>query len=318
MSCTGERNRQARCLASEAKVAPGQIDAGERCPACSTVLTLGHLCPQCTGGAGVFRFPPPAGETAGETQEFAQAVRRGPAGPPTPLAAGMTGAQIVAYIDDGRGVRKPRRAAYCDPDDPNRYLHDGDSEVVACHLAGLLGLQVVPETVYEGAGETTTQRFVEDGQVLAVAVGKRGAAAIQALLAQQEERVWTLLALDLITGNNDRNPANVVFDPQGQVWAVDHGNCTWQRFGPGDAARPLAWNYLLMYFQGRSPDPRQFVEVPHGRVVFPPAMVERWRQVTAAQFQAAFAGVAADSHVRPAAAWQNLQDIVARNGVVQW
>lgn len=261
---------------------------------------------------------------------FARAVRAGTGNTVEPLG-GKTKAQLRDYGVAGAGVWKAMRGDYRG----GRYNHDGHSEVAAYCLVRLLGgTDVVPETVFDQEG--TVQRFVPDAFLPWAIPRKRGKpSAVELpprppaewnmydLLHAQEERVYTLLALDIIADNWDRHEGNFLFDPIGDVYGIDHGHATWDRWDDENNVEhgPLANSYLLMYFWGKfAGRPRTVLR--HGQLQFPPALVARWRAITRAQFDAACAPVTAQDAqlgvVNLDNAWANLQYIVARDGLVTW
>lgn len=266
-----------------------------------------------------------------------------------PLGAGVCQARICQYRGDGLGVEKKM---WADPEGDGSYDHDGNSEVAAYALAVLLsadGVGVVPETVFDARHERTSQQF-HPGHVAAtipVRPGERPAKepmvvpltpeaeaagplavpdmwTLYDLLRTQPERVYEVLALDLITGNMDRHPGNMLFDRQGTLWGIDNGHATWQEFaGPDVGAWPIANSYLLMWFQGRiMPFGGQhpYETQASGAVTFPPQLVERWRGITKEQFMAAFAAadISTVGNVNLENGWKNLQYIVAHAGRVEW
>lgn len=265
-----------------------------------------------------------------------------------PLGAGKTGALLCQYRGDGLGVEKARWALY--DQQAGRYNHDGNSEVAAHALARLLspdGVGVVPETVFSAAHDKTVQQFIP-GFVAATIPERAGAEPQQApralpltdetaapatvpemwnlydLLRTQPDRVYEVLALDIITGNLDRHPGNIHFDRQGQLWGIDNGHATWLEFGGGEiGAWPVANSYLVLWLQGRMLPLGAgcpYAAQESGSLTFPPQLVERWRRITKAQFTAALveADISTVGNVDLEAGWNNLQYIIAHNGHIVW
>lgn len=294
----------------------------KNCPTESTKVT-----PAEVAGRAIGRDQR-AGEEEG-VSALAQAVRAG-GGSAVLALGGKTKAQLRDYGAAGAGVWKAMRGDYR----RGRYNHDGHSEVAAYCLMRLLGgTDVVPETVFEPEG--TVQRFVPDaflpwaiprlrGKPAAVELPPRPPAEwnIHDLLHAQEERVYTLLALDIIADNGDRHEGNFLFDPTGRLHGIDHGHATWDRWAEPDSEHgPLANSYLLMYFWGKFAG-RPRTALRHGQLQFPAELVARWRAITPAQFRAAFAPVTASDAslgvVNLENAWANWQYIVAHDGLVEW
>lgn len=273
------------------------------------------------------RSAPPPG--CADPAVFAAAAARDERVSDVRLGAGRAEAHLIALAGDGRAIWKPLQAM------PGAfgYRHDGHSEVAAHRLAHLLGAEVVPETVFDGAQAGTTQQFIEGGYVAAAIPQRASVGAVAPvtdpryapppdwnlydLLDKQPERVYTILALDYITGNTDRHAGNLVFDRTGQVWGVDHGNCSWTPFGAPEIGRsPFTRNHLLMWHKGFDGEPVR--ELRYGRVEFPPELVRRWAQISRAEFDAALAGISEAGRVRREHAWQNLQTLIASDGVIEW
>lgn len=257
----------------------------------------------------------PGGNQAGllrgkeTSSDFASAVRTGQTDQVVSVGHGLAAARVVSYTGDGKGIWKPIRAV----PGARGYCHDGNSEVAAYRLGELLQEPVVPETVFDQDHQGTSQRFIEQARIAASVPP----AEQYELLGRQEDRVYTIVALDFIVGNGDRHPGNFLFDEQGQLWAVDHGHATWQEFGTGVLRQQsLSRNYLLMWYLGQEPPPERSMK--HGIVVFPPHLVERWKKITHEQFEQAFADVSQEGRVRSEAAWQNLQKIVQKEGWIEW
>lgn len=100
-----------------------------------------------------------AARPAAEESVFSTAGRTDRVGMAVPMGHGAAEARIVPYIGDGKGVWKALRGA--PHPETGRYMHDGHSEVAADRLARLLGVAVVPETVYDAHGGGTSQQFLE-------------------------------------------------------------------------------------------------------------------------------------------------------------
>lgn len=282
------------------------------------------------------------------TSAFSVAAQQGQKDSAQKLRAGVTGAILCQYRDDGVGVEKPLRAH---PRPDGSYGHDGNSEVAANVLAVLLsadGVGVVPETVFSPAHEGTAQQFIP-GLVatnIPVRQGEFPQSSQSALpppefspvadiplpadwgvcdlVNGQAERVLECVAVDIVMGHWDRHPGNVLFDSDGRLWAIDNGHATWTRFGSAEfGALAVAESYLLLWLSGQ--DLPRWARSPaqvqkSGELTFPAHMVERWRQITKEQFLAAFAAAAVSTtgNVDLETGWANLQYILNHDGTIRW
>lgn len=199
------------------------------------------------------------------------------------LGGGVADAELVEYKDDGKGVWKELSKGY----------HDGHSEVAAYRLSEVLGLGVVPETVYADVGgkKGTSQLFIEDATVGA----KLNISRYDIPRAEREK----VAALDYIIGNRDRHDGNYLRDSAGKLWAVDHGHSTWKR---GSSA--VGSSYLV----GEK-------DLKNGRFHFSQELVDSLAKVRKEDFFAALSDVGETKNVNKQNAWGNLQDIVKDGSV---
>lgn len=321
MTCRGGSQEYVAALAPCTGLSAAEVDAAAHCIKCDRPLSKAGRCPKghaqvAVGTArdgrdrGAARSAPPAQEVV-----FSSAVQAGRIDHSAKLGEGMFGAEVRAYTGDGKGVWKRIHFRMGD-----RWLHDGNNEVAADCLDRLLGVDVVPETVFDPGRTGTSQRFVENG-----VVGARASPRSQHdVLHKQPERYYAILALDIILGNPDRHIGNYIYDERGRVWAIDHGLATWLPFGqPPLGFQPLTRSHPLLFHLGHDmpPEGTAIDEIlEQGQVVFPPEMVARWREITEEQFYAAFAdaGVSEEGRVKLRNGWANLQYILDHDGVIAW
>jgi hypothetical protein len=92
--------------------------------------------------------------------------------------------------------------------------------VEAYRLSELLGLHVVPATVYADMDGTpgTSQQYLPD-----LRTGRELRLDAQWHEIDQDQ-FEDVLILDILTMNNDRNPGNWGLDATGRLWAIDHGH----------------------------------------------------------------------------------------------
>jgi hypothetical protein len=138
----------------------------------------------------------------------------------SPLDDGVTHGERIFYRNDGSGIWKGLGV-----DEPGG--HHGWHEVAAYEISELLGLDVVPETVYakNDAGEMgTCQIFVENS--------RRGSKGV--LDPRGADRAIKVMILDYITQNRDRHPGNYLWDEKNQIVAIDHGHALFQRRSQAD------------------------------------------------------------------------------------
>jgi len=157
MTCRGEHAKQAELLARASRIAGGQVNGATFCAqeGCGAPLNREGACVRPHAPAP----PAPNSSSSGSgTPDFATIVRTSATGPVQRLDQGKASAEVVSYVGDGRGVRKPLQSAQDEV--TGRYHHDGNSEVAAYRLGRLLGVEIVPDTVFDGDGSRTTQRFI--------------------------------------------------------------------------------------------------------------------------------------------------------------
>jgi len=144
------------------------------------------------------------------------------------LGGGVTESRLLSFGGGQDGVWKK--------DEP---VNRADAEVAVDRLDNLLGMEVVPETVFlEREGKMgSCQRFVGDATTAAWILDNDGEARYNELLQSNRERVEAMIFLDWMSGNRDRHFGNVIFDKEGKLWAIDNGQAQdWDaRRGAGKA-----------------------------------------------------------------------------------
>jgi len=111
-------------------------------------------------------------------------------------------------------------------------------EAAAFELSDRAGFGFVPCTVIRGGpfGLGSVQRFVEHDPSLT-------AFELEESHSLQMRRV---AVFDLIVNNGDRKGGHVLKDPEGSLWAIDHGVC----FHPQPKLRTVLWSWVGMDFAG--------------------------------------------------------------------
>lgn len=188
--------------------------------------------------------------------------------------------------------------------------HSGHSEVAAYKLSELLGLGVVPPTVYYNhKGKMgTLQKFIKNGRT-----GQDDGVA-------NEEDGRKIVMLDVIIGNGDRHNGNFVVDSTGKTWAIDHGHAKWYHGTDVDDT------YLRGQFaygaRKRSLNVKGDKTTGDGRIVRKSfdigAVRERWKRITQDQFMDALKDVDIDqTRVKKRQAWASFQYLI-KEGIVSW
>lgn len=125
-------------------------------------------------------------------------------------------ARVVSDEGELHAVYKPRQGERPLWDFPHGSL--AAREVGAYLVSRSSGWDLVPETVLRRdapMGEGSVQRFIEhdpDRHYFAVK-------------DERVEELRTMAALDVVLNNADRKAGHVLEDPEGRLWAVDHGLC---------------------------------------------------------------------------------------------
>jgi len=91
------------------------------------------------------------------------------------------------------------------------------SEVAAYELSRLLGLDNVPPVVRRKGG--SLQIWIENATTDA---SRRKAGADPEDPQRFEQQVQVMWVFDNLIANTDRNPGNLLIDPHGKVWFIDH------------------------------------------------------------------------------------------------
>lgn len=193
-------------------------------------------------------------------------------------------------------------------------FHSGETEVLAYRLSILLGLDCVPNTQFYNLNgrDGTVQKFVRGElgatycQTMQEDVGEE-----EVFVASDTLTVDDVVALDAIMGNYDRHEGNWLVDSDFEVVAIDHGHASWEEGRGGGEFPCLAYNTLLH---------NPFGGYESGRYVIDAMRIERWSKITRTQFLEVFKDMPKvdRSRVNPEAAWNNLQDIVASDGILYW
>jgi hypothetical protein len=237
---------------------------------------------------------------------------------------GVCDAILIQYKDDGKGVWKMDEATYA---------QDANAEVAAYRINRLLGGNEVPETVFgedEDGTPGSSQLFVEDA-VLAMEDYHAKELGLERLsLTVPKEQFDQVIALDIITNNEDRHLGNFMFK-EGRLIAIDHGYSFWS----------LA-DYGFGFDPERMGDPvpnqiRDSVRMPRrdsvaywaseifghenieGRktYIISPELISRWSEITYEQFLGVLEGISFDRNVHPEKGWTNLQRLIEMNGRVR-
>lgn len=155
-----------------------------------------------------FDFTAPAVDDSPQAR-FIAAAQAGRVAAEKKLGGGVTDSRLVDYVDDGQGVWK----ALTNPGT----LHNGLREVVAYRLAEVLGMDIVPPTVYSTLTgvEGTSQQFISDLRIGALLKGTE---------TFDIDRFEDLAIFDAVTNNGDRHNGNWGLDAAGRTWAIDHGH----------------------------------------------------------------------------------------------
>ncbi len=155
----------------------------------------------------------------------------------TPLGEdqkGINGSYLIEREDGSRGIFKPTS---------EMTAGDPDAEVLAYELSESLGWNFVPHTeilVHEGK-EGSVQKWIEDSKTY----------YDHDLLEQKDiyrEAGERVEVFDLLTGNVDRHPGNMIRDKSGNDWAIDNGFC-FGAFEPGQNA-PFGGIYVPPHLEG--------------------------------------------------------------------
>jgi len=157
-----------------------------------------------------------------------------------PLNNGTVETARVKYKGDGWGLVKPVKADAI----PNSgaAFHDGRNEVIADEIDNLLGLDLVPTTVYvdhEGIG-STAQQWIDNATT-----GEKLKNYKELFSPGNEERITNIFVLDYLMGNQDRHGGNFLLDANGKIWAIDHGHSWLTKIGKGNNALWLDGNGAL-------------------------------------------------------------------------
>jgi uncharacterized repeat protein (TIGR03843 family) len=142
---------------------------------------------------------------------------------------------FLAEVSDGDrsalAVYKPRRGEMPLWDFPDGTLCN--REVAAYVLAEELGWPAVPPTVLRDGphGDGAVQLFVAADP------------AANYFTLQEDGHHWEVFrriaAFDAVAGNGDRKGGHCLLDPEGRVWAVDHGLC----FSVRPTLRTVIWEF---------------------------------------------------------------------------
>ena len=152
--------------------------------------------------------------TAAGSSALGRMASSSPISSTTPLGEdqiGVNGSYLIEREDGSKGIFKP--TSEMEAGDP-------DAEVLAYELSESLGWNFIPHTemiVHEGK-EGSVQKWIEDSETFREAVGWRK----RDLYKEAGERVEVF---DLLTGNEDRHPGNMIRDKSGNDWAIDNGFC---------------------------------------------------------------------------------------------
>ena len=202
---------------------------------------------------------------------------------------GVCSAERVDLRNDGSGVFKALEYA-------GNY-HDGHTEVAAYRVSELLGLRIVPDTVYtEIGGRPGTIQFYLPHAWVGADLRK---SQQRQFIVDHKERFAQMAALDYVIGNADRHEKNWMWDGN-TVWAIDHGHATSHMLGELDPSDSTAFQFFR-----------------NDRVFVPAELLQRWRSVTYGQFVAAMG-----TQGRPVqgadTCWHKLQELIDHGGEVTW
>lgn len=286
---------------------------------------VGGSLPRAEGGAAEqAEFDPNFALDPADAQRFTRAARRGNTPTSSGLGGGVTESQLASYPDDGDGIWKP---LVSHSPKPMAEYHDGNAEVVAYNLATLLGMDVVPPTVYsEQDGVAGSSQMKIDGFRSGTELWSDGQKFNDwAVLSVTD--VLDIAALDAIIGNADRHDGNWGIDVHGKLWAIDHGHADFgqlREFRGILARSDDAQESDLLWF-ARYSGKLKGKPFPHTRrtseglvgFLLPEAQHERWSKIERAQFDAAFAGHTDKRKAKKQAeqAWQNLQTILSTGAI---
>lgn len=247
---------------------------------------------------------------AGKASAFSMAASAGNIASSKRTDGGITGAYVVEYKDDGRGCWKHHNDTYM----------SADREVAAYRLNKLMGGSEVPETVI-GTGPDgkrgSAQFWIKDAQTSYDYAEEHGAEGIAALDRDAVERV---IALDYITGNEDRHPGNWLVK-DGQIVAIDHGFSRWDSEKGSQSYYVRESRLVGMYLsaqelmgankpQGR---PSPYTKMS-GSYRFSSGILDRWSKITREEFDSALTGINAGN---TDSVWSNFQDLIDK-GAVTW
>jgi len=142
---------------------------------------------------------------------------------------------FLAEVSDGDrsalAVYKPRRGEMPLWDFPDGTLCN--REVAAYVLAEELGWPAVPPTVLRDGphGDGAVQLFVAADSAANYFTLQEG--------GHHREVFRRIAAFDAVAGNGDRKGGHCLLDPEGRVWAVDHGLC----FSVRPTLRTVIWEF---------------------------------------------------------------------------
>jgi hypothetical protein len=120
-----------------------------------------------------------------------------------------------------RDVRVSERQAVFRDEIVNNFRDDAIFEVAAFELASMIGIESVPPTVPRRVKgkRGSLQLWIESAMSEKKRLQEGKAVADMALWRRQNE---TLLLFDNLIANDDRNLGNILHDPAGKVWFIDH------------------------------------------------------------------------------------------------
>jgi hypothetical protein len=170
--------------------------------------------PQTAHGRKGATAEPEASGTA-----FERAARAGKTTSHNALGGGVTESEVVSYTGDGQGVWKALKQTGVAED------HNGHAEVEAYDLSRLLGMDIVPPTVYSTLNGVpgTSQQFIPGLQI------GRELEKEPTWRELDQDQFEDVLVLDVLIANDDRNRGNWGLDASGRLWAVDHGHASFQK-----------------------------------------------------------------------------------------
>ena len=138
----------------------------------------------------------------------------------------------VAYDSEKiKAVYKPMRGEQMLWDFPARSL--AGREVAAWLISEQLGWQFVPPTVLRKRkaplGSGSVQLFIEHDPDLHYFTFDHAL----------KQRLQPIALFDLVANNADRKGGHLLVDPEGKLWAIDHGLC----FHAEDKLRTVIWDF---------------------------------------------------------------------------